>query len=390
MINIFSKASLLGMTLLLAAGCSTPASLKPIKPPILLEGLKVDDILNTNSRSVIAFESLMNDLSAIRVIYLGETHTSIEDHRIQQKILEGLYARNPKLTLAMEMFPRETQPILDRYSRGLLSQEAFIKEVNWDGVWGFPFELYRPMLTFAQEKQLQILALNAPRHVVGKIAVSGLASLSPEERSRVASDFHKDDSKHREYVRQEYELHLKGGIKDFETFFEAQLAWEETMAETLADRLSQLPEGEQIVVLVGKGHIVNRVGIPSLTFLRAPASFKTVVPLPVNYPDSLYDPDLADYVWITEPLEPTAHRPRLGVMIVPAPSGTGLEVKGIAPGSPAEKAGIQKGDILFEIDGIPLKSVEDLHKALGKDSPDHTLGIKRGKRQLTVPVTISP
>jgi uncharacterized iron-regulated protein len=389
MLNAFKKTFLPGTVLLLMVGCATLPSLKPAKPETPLEGLRVDEILNTNTGATVSFEKFLEDLAAARIVYVGETHTNTEDHRVQQKILESLYERNPKLVLALEMFPREAQPILDRYSKGQISEEEFLKEVDWNEVWGFPFELYRPMLNFAREKRLEILALNAPRKVVEKIASSGLASLSAAEQTQVAKDFHMDDPAHKNYVRQQYDAHIKGGIRDFESFFQAQLAWEETMSETLARRLSKSAGDEQILVLIGKGHIMNRVGVPMLTFKRVKQPFKTVVPMPINYPESLFDPNLADYVWITDPME-TPHRPRLGIMLRPAPSGMGLEVLGIAPGSLAEKAGIQKGDILFMIDEIPLQSIKDLHQALEGESQDHELKILRGKREISVPVTISP
>lgn len=389
MLNAFKKTFFPGMVLLLMAGCTTLPPLKPAKPETSLEGSKVDEILNTSTGAIVSFEKFLEDLATARIVYVGETHTSTEDHRVQQKILESLYERNPKLVLALEMFPRESQPTLDRYSKGQISEEEFLKEVGWNEVWGFPFELYRPMLNFAREKRLEILALNAPRKVVEKIASSGLASLSAAEQAQVAKDFHMDDPAHKNYVQQQYDAHVKGGIRDFESFFQAQLAWEETMSETLARRLSKSAGDEQILVLIGKGHIVDRVGVPMLTFKRIKQPFKTVVPMPINYPESLSDPNLGNYVWITEPRE-VPHRPRLGIMLRPAPSGMGLEILGIAPGSPAEKAGIQKGDILFMIDETPLRSIEDLHQALEGQSQDHELKILRGKKEISVPVTISP
>ena len=109
--------------------------------------------------------------------------------------------------------------------------------MNWEEIWGYPFRLYRPLVLFAREKGLPLVGLNAPREVVNKIARRGLAGLSPEERKRVAENFDLANQGHREYVLEEYERHVKGSIRDFEAFYEAQLAWEETMAETLVQTL---------------------------------------------------------------------------------------------------------------------------------------------------------
>ena len=155
--------------------------------------------------------------------------------------MKGLYAQNPSLVLALEMFPRETQPLLDQYAKGVITEEEFLQEVKWDEVWGYPFQLYRGLLTWARDHHLKIVGLNAPREIVSKIAQSGLAALSLAERNRVAEDFHLNDPEHQETIRQQYRQHLKGNITDFNTFLEAQLAWEETMAETLAQTLTSAP-----------------------------------------------------------------------------------------------------------------------------------------------------
>ena len=147
---------------------------------------------------------------------------------------------------------------------------------------------------------MPVLGLNAPNKVVRKIGRNGLGSLTPDERSRVARDFHLDDAANRARISKEYTVHQKGAIKDSQSFFEAQLAWEETMAQTLAQRLQQTGGKCIIVVAVGKGHITDRLGVPYLTRIRKPHEYRTVAPVPINYPFSTLDPNLADYVVLTD------------------------------------------------------------------------------------------
>ena len=80
--------------------------------------MKPGDILETRTGRVISLEVLLEQLDEARVVYIGETHTRLEDHQIQERILKGLYDRHPSLIVALEMFPREVQPLLDRFSRG--------------------------------------------------------------------------------------------------------------------------------------------------------------------------------------------------------------------------------------------------------------------------------
>jgi uncharacterized iron-regulated protein len=345
------------------------------------------DIIDAKTGKLISFETLMDQLSDARIVYVGETHTSLEDHRIQLQVLKGMYARNSSLALAMEMFPFEAQPQLDRYSAGLITEERFLKSARWEKVWGYPFQLYRPILTWARERGLKLIGLNAPHEVVRKIARTGLASLTSSERKRVAAEFHLDDQEHRDYVRQQYEQHLKSSIKSFETFYEAQLAWEETMADTLARSLRFQPENQQITVLIGNGHIVDKVGAPRLANLRVEHVNKTIVTLPVDLAVQEIDPKIGDFVWITSKSE-TAHRGRLGIMLLPVRSGKGLEVVDVIPDGPAAKAGVRKGDVLRKIDGIVVKNMDALHKTLAGEKPDHELTVKRGRREVVIRITL--
>jgi membrane-associated protease RseP (regulator of RpoE activity) len=182
-------------------------------------------------------------------------------------------------------------------------------------------------------------------------------------------------------------VHQKDAIKDFQSFFEAQLAWEETMAQTLAERLEQTGGKCKIVVAIGKGHISGRLGVPYLARLRKPHEYSTIAPVPIDYPFSTLDPNLADYIVITDKPEPF-HRPRLGVAIQPAASGRGVEILSILPDTPAAAANLRKGDIILSVDYSPVKSVEEVQQALARGGSDHKVLIERDHKSITVPVTI--
>jgi uncharacterized iron-regulated protein len=288
----------------------------------------------------------------------------------------------------MEMFPREVQPILDEYLNGSITEEAFQKEVNWNQIWGYPFQLYRDILSWAREHRIRIVGLNAPREIVSKIAQSGLSSLTVSERNRVARDFHLNHNAHQEYILQQFRQHPKGHISDFETFLEAQLAWEETMAETLAETAESSPPQTQVIILIGKGHISDRVGVPRLTHLRIEGTCRTIAPIPLDFPDRTADPNIADFVWITDRLEPV-HRKRLGAMFRQLPSASGIEILGVITDSPAQKAGVRKGDVLYMVNDVPVATLEEAHMAFSNKAI-HKLLLKRDGQTVSVTVTLSP
>jgi len=71
---------------------------------------------------------------------------------------------------------------------------------------------------------------------------------------------------------------------------------------------------------------------------------------------------------------------RLGVK-----NGQGVVISGIKPGSPAAEAGLQRGDLIVEVDRHPVKSVEEASKALGAPRPGgHVLLIQRGDSSVYV------
>jgi len=97
---------------------------------------------------------------------------------------------------------------------------------------------------------------------------------------------------------------------------------------------------------------------------------------------------------------PKAPKPWLGVQPEELPDelraqldladGEGLLVTDVVTGSPAEKAGLKKNDILTKIDGKAVKGEESLAKFMStaKAGQDATLTVLRKSKVVTVKVTI--
>jgi len=93
-------------------------------------------------------------------------------------------------------------------------------------------------------------------------------------------------------------------------------------------------------------------------------------------------------------------RPRLGVALAPArharrlrsavglPEREGLLVRGIVAGSPAERAGLERGDLIVHAGGRPLASVDDLFDALDAAGGALELGVVRGTEERDVRVAL--
>lgn len=387
------RMSVYALFLISLAGCCTlppseQSSRQTGPPRPAAQNFKVGDIIDTHTGKVISFAQLMKALSNVKIIYVGEIHTSTEDHHIQQQVAEGLYAQNHSLVLGLEMFPKDTQPVLNRYSNGQLSEQEFLKEVNWQQVWGYPFALYCGILTWARDRHLRIIGLNIPPYIANKIAQGGLSSLTPAERSQVAAHMDFDNSQHRQYLKEQFEHHPKADIKDFQSFYEAQLAWEETMSQTLAQTLPSVHRNGQILVLIGMGHVNYRFGVPQRTWDRTHQPYEIILPIPINLLDGMIDPKAADYIWVTSQSRPF-HHGGLGLIIRRLPGDQGLQVAEVIPDSPAAKAGIKKNDVILSVNDIPVKTLADLHRAAASEQGLHRLGLQRGTEQVAVTLDTS-
>jgi serine protease Do len=83
-------------------------------------------------------------------------------------------------------------------------------------------------------------------------------------------------------------------------------------------------------------------------------------------------------------------RRRLGIAIAPPhvarrlrrsvglPDATGILVRAVEDGSPADAAGLQRGDLLVELDGKALERIDDLYTALDANADAIALGVLRG------------
>lgn len=225
------------------------------------------------------------------VIYLGENHDRPEHHTAQLKIIAELYQAQTEtklsLAIALEMFQRPFQPILDDYLARKISEAELREQTEYDQRWGWDWEFYAPILRFAQAQQIPLIALNTPEEITHKVAISGIDSLQGSDYRYIPSkaEIDLDNQKYRQKLASIYQAHVtegQGNSQDEANFFAAQVLWDETMAEAIAHYYQQHPQS-QIVVLVGKAHVMADYAIPDRVARRiADQSFKQTIYLLEN------------------------------------------------------------------------------------------------------------
>ncbi|AFY39177.1 protein of unknown function DUF399 [[Leptolyngbya] sp. PCC 7376] len=245
-------------------------------------------------------------LAAADVVFLGELHDSEQDHEAQLEIIKALYERNPNLAIGMEMFQRPYQEVLNRYIAGEINEAEFVEQSEYEKLWGFPWELYAPIMRFAQENKIPVLALNAPGEVVSQVAREGLESLSAEDMIYIPpiSELDLSNTNYRNFVQGAFGAHGQHGNFNFDNFFAAQVIWDETMATAIAEFRTVNPE-TQVVVLAGQGHVIYGYGIPDRVERRLGAELKTQTVLLNPVPEfTVYGQAIADMFWWSVAPEP--------------------------------------------------------------------------------------
>ncbi len=270
---------------MLPTGCSRPIYRQAANPaPSPAAG----KIIETATGQAITFASLIAKLADVSIVYIGEQHTNPAHHAAQLAIIRQLSDQRPKLQIGMEMFDRSYQSVLDSWLDGQLTEQEFIENSHWYANWRYDFDLYKPILTYARQRRLPIVALNIPPHIPPKIASGGLASLSSQDSAYLPAQVNTHVDSHRDYVQNIFDHHHIRGRNNFTYFYQAQCVWEDTM-----------------VVLAGNGHIIYKFGIPNRVYALAPVNFKTIyttTSLSDIKTDNLAEP--ADYIWIGNPIHP--------------------------------------------------------------------------------------
>ena len=255
----------------------------------------VDTIIATQTRSAVSFEEMLVDLEQVSVVFVGEVHVNAAHHDVQARLVRSLHARHPNLAVGMEMFDHRYDPILAQWSAGDLDREAFIQKTHWyvrRAGWGFDFDLYAPIFETVRDNNIRLVGLNVPGWIPSKISKSGLDNLLPDEREFVAQNVDTQNAEHRAYVEGVFNANPHHKIASFDYFYEAQCAWEDTMAQSIVRKMGENP----MVVLVGNGHIIRKFGVPDRVHARNQVSFRTVYLASVG---SEVEWDVADYIWVT-------------------------------------------------------------------------------------------
>lgn len=376
-------------------------------------------IVATRTDTVTGVSDVAADLANADVVALGEEHKSPAVHEQHLALIEELHALRPNMVIAMEMFERDVQNVLLEYLGGLIDEADFRAKAR---PWPDYVRDYRPVIEFAKQNGLIVLAANAPAKLVKKASVEGLAAVLGDKD--VAREVAVTEGEAYDAFVESMAGHPGVTEDTLRRFWAAQCLRDDTMAETVTDYLTKRRKGDDrplAVVICGRGHSDYRRGVVQRIEQRMPGLDVRVLSVEA-VPDldaGVYDSprDLADYVVVTQrsrrgaepaeveepaeparpqpaqPAAPTAgagaakpaaeptanaegQRPALGLMPDYSAGGDGVLVGQVFEGRPAAEAGIEAGDYIVALAGVPTPDVETYTEVLDAQIVGRTVTVR--------------
>lgn len=246
-------------------------------------------IISGRTGAPVSWKELQADLEAVRIVYIGENHTSAAHHEVQLRVIRALHDQDGRLSVGMEMFDRSYQAVLNDWSAGASDEDSFLRRAHWYANWRFDFGLYRDILHYVKANRIRLVALNLPFSIPPKIRAGGLDYLSAYEKGFLPAHVDTAVAGHREFSQEIFRLHdFKTSVR-FEDFYLAQCVWEDVMAESVVNALG----ADRMVVLAGNGHIRFKYGIPERAFKRNGVPYRTIYQAAAG---EELDPAIADYI----------------------------------------------------------------------------------------------
>jgi uncharacterized iron-regulated protein len=229
-------------------------------------------IYDIGTGGYVSFPDMIEDLKTVRLVFMGEMHDNAGHHRAQLQVIQALHEAGVPVAIGLEMFRRDSQAALDRWTAGDLAEGPFVRVFlnNWS-MW----PVYREIFQYARQRHIPLVGLNITREITQQVARSGFGSLSAEQRGELPLVRCDVDPRYQEYLLRTLGSHAHNGAA-FRNFCEAQLVWDAVMAKNLIDYQGRHPD-RVIVILAGSGH-AWKFGIPEQVLRHGLVPYRVLLP----------------------------------------------------------------------------------------------------------------
>ncbi|MBI4081895.1 MAG: ChaN family lipoprotein [Candidatus Lambdaproteobacteria bacterium] len=208
---------------------------------------------------------LSDRLRGVRLLFLGEQHTSSRSHAFQREVIAQLAAAGRRVTVALEMLPPAADAALDAWREGRLEELAFLEQADWYEAWGFPWAYYRDIFLLIRERRMAVRGVNADRATRTAAREGKLESLPAPLRAEIGD---LDDAPE-PHARLLLDVLNRGGhgrslapeAPEFRAYHRVQTLWDRLMGGRAAGLAAADDDPQAIVVvLIGSGHLAYKLG----------------------------------------------------------------------------------------------------------------------------------
>lgn len=253
----------------------------------------------THRGEILDLEDFFRILMGYDVIFVGEEHGIPVSHAAELTILRALIERNPHLVLALEMFERDVQDVLDAYLSGQIGEGEFLEKAR---PWPNYATDYRPLVELAKAKGIPVIAANLPRRAAASVAAANKISprvLGPD-KIYLPQAVHFTSRTYREHFMATLEEMPSSGpmtaLKP-EALYKAQVLKDAVMAASLEGFLDR-----QTLFCCGHFHSDYHLGIPYQLHKNHPELEIAVISMASSLENlSMKERSrVADFIWIDE------------------------------------------------------------------------------------------
>lgn len=113
-------------------------------------------------QKISSLSQMYKDILDSDIIFVGDYHTLNQSQRSFLRILRHLVKKNRQFVLGMEIIQTPHQLLLDRYMKGKITDQAFLKKIGFKEHWFFDlWENFKPLFDFAKYHQIPVFALES-------------------------------------------------------------------------------------------------------------------------------------------------------------------------------------------------------------------------------------
>jgi uncharacterized iron-regulated protein len=131
-------------------------------------------IYDTKTKQLISVDKIVADMTNANILFFGEEHNDSAGHYLEAEIFKALQKQfGDNMALSLEMFETDNQLALNEYLQGKIPEDRFSKDVRlWSN-----YKDYRPMIEYAKQNHIDVIAANPPRRYVSMVSRRGMRSL---------------------------------------------------------------------------------------------------------------------------------------------------------------------------------------------------------------------